>query len=147
VVNYSPLDATFAALADPTRRAILARLALGETSVSELAGPFSMSLPAVLKHVEALERAGLLEARKDGRVRRCRLEAAPLQEAAGWISRYRRFWVERLAALDRYLSDPTREEDDTWPHPKSTPRSPSAPPAASRRPGRTSSGPGRTRRR
>jgi DNA-binding transcriptional ArsR family regulator len=147
MVNQSILDATFAALADPTRRAILARLALGETSVSELAGPFSMSLPAVLKHVETLGRAGLVEARKEGRVRRCRLEAAPLLEAAEWISRYRRFWEERLGALDRYLRDTTHEEDDTWPHPKPAPRSPSGPRAASRRRGRRSSGPGRTRRR
>jgi DNA-binding transcriptional ArsR family regulator len=103
MVNQSGLDATFAALADPTRRAMLARLALGESSVSELASPFSMSLPAVLKHVDSLQRAGLLEARKDGRVRRCRIQAAPLQQAADWIGAYRRFWDGRLDALDRYL--------------------------------------------
>src|SRR6266540_1840753 len=107
MVNYqdvAALDATFAALADPTRRAILARLAQSESSVGELARPFAMSLPAVLKHVDVLARAGLLEAKKDGRVRRCRLDAAPLAEASAWIVRYRQFWENRLNALERYLN-------------------------------------------
>jgi DNA-binding transcriptional ArsR family regulator len=106
MVNYSePLDATFGALADGTRRAILARLALGETSVSELARPFAMSLPAVSKHLRVLEQAGLLARQKDGRVHRCHIEAAPMRAAAGWIARYREFWEEKLDALDRYLKE------------------------------------------
>jgi DNA-binding transcriptional ArsR family regulator len=104
------LDATFGALADRTRRAILARLALGESTVSELAAPFEMSLPAVLKHVSTLESAGLVVAHKDGRVRRCRLEAAPLVGAASWIDRYRQFWEERFDALDDYLRETGEEE-------------------------------------
>jgi DNA-binding transcriptional ArsR family regulator len=106
MVNYSePLDTTFAALADGTRRAILARLALGETSVTELARPFTMSLPAVSKHLSVLENAGLLTREKDGRVHRCQIEAAPMKAAAEWIARYRQFWEERLDALDRYLKE------------------------------------------
>src|SRR5262249_30287474 len=97
------LDATFAALADPTRRAILARLARGQTSVSELAAPFAMSLPAVSKHLSVLEGAGLLTRERDGRVRRCRLEPRPLQSAADWIASYRRFWEQQFDALARYL--------------------------------------------
>jgi len=112
MVNYSePLDATFGALADPTRRAILARLALGETSVTEIARPFSMSLPAVSKHLRVLEQAGLLTREKDGRVHRCQIAAAPMKAAADWIGRYRDFWEERFEALDRYLKEsegPTR---------------------------------------
>ena len=91
VKSAATLDATFAALADPTRRAILARLALGETSVGELATPFAMSLPAVSKHLGVLEGAGLLTRERDGRVRRCRLEPGPLHSAADWIAQYRRF--------------------------------------------------------
>jgi len=107
MVNYeAALDGTFAALADPTRRAILARLCEGETSVSDLAGPFVMSLPAVMKHVDCLQRAGLVEARKEGRVRRCCLQAAPLAEAADWIARYRRFWERRFDNLEAYLKEP-----------------------------------------
>jgi DNA-binding transcriptional ArsR family regulator len=106
MVKYSePLDATFGALADGTRRAILARLALGETSVTELARPFAMSLPAVSKHLRVLEHAGLLTREKDGRVHRCHIEAAPMKSAAAWIARYREFWEERLSALERYLKE------------------------------------------
>jgi DNA-binding transcriptional ArsR family regulator len=106
MVNYSePLDATFGALADGTRRAILARLALGETSVTELAQPFSMSLPAVSKHLRVLEQAGLLKRQKDGRVHRCHIQAAPMRAAADWIGRYREFWEERFDALERYLKE------------------------------------------
>src|SRR2546422_4578643 len=93
------LDKAFAALADPTRRAILARLALGETSVTELAEPFEMSLPAISKHLKVLERAGLVARGREAQWRPCRLEAGPLQDAAGWIEHYRRFWEERLDRL------------------------------------------------
>ena len=98
-----PLDATFAALADPTRRAILARLASGECAVTELAEPFRMSLPAVSKHLRVLERAGLISRRRDAQRRPCRLEPAPLQEAAAWAERTRALWQERLDRLDSYL--------------------------------------------
>ena len=97
------LDATFAALADPTRRAILARLALGETSVSELAEPFAISLPAVSKHLKVLERAGLITRGRDGQMRPCRIDVRALQEADAWLEEYRRLWEERLDQLDDYL--------------------------------------------
>ena len=97
------LSATFAALADPTRRAILARLATGETSVSELAQPFHMSLPAVTKHLNVLERAGLIARGRDAQWRPCRLQAAPLQEVSGWIEEYRQHWEQRLDRLDEFL--------------------------------------------
>ena len=97
------LSTTFAALADPTRRAILARLALGETSVTELAEPFEMSLPAVSKHLKVLERAGLIARSRDAQSRPCRLEARQLEEAANWIEEYRRFWEQSLDRLDDYL--------------------------------------------
>jgi DNA-binding transcriptional ArsR family regulator len=97
------LSATFAALADPTRRAILARLALGEASVGELAEPFEISLPAVSRHLKVLEQANLIAREKDAQWRRCRLEAAPLKQAADWVERYREFWEERFDALDALL--------------------------------------------
>jgi DNA-binding transcriptional ArsR family regulator len=97
------LDATFAALADPTRRAILARLALGETSVSELAKPFAISLPAVSKHLKVLERAGLITRGRDAQMRPCRIDARALQEADAWLEAYRRLWEDRLDRLDDYL--------------------------------------------
>lgn len=97
------LSATFAALADPTRRAILARLALGESSVSKLAEPFNMSLPAVSKHLKVLERAGLITRGRDAQMRPCRIEARALQEADAWLEEYRRLWEERLDRLDDYL--------------------------------------------
>ena len=97
------LSTTFAALADPTRRAILARLSLGETSVTELAEPFSMSMPAVSKHLKVLERAGLISRGREAQWRPCRLHAAPLQEAAGWLEEYRRFWSAHIDALERHL--------------------------------------------
>lgn len=97
------LSATFAALADPTRRAILARLAEGEASVTELADPFEMSLPAVSKHLKVLQRAGLIERGRHAQWRPCRLKAAPLKEAADWVADYRRFWEQRLDRLDTYL--------------------------------------------
>ena len=97
------LDRTFAALADPTRRAILARLALGEANVSELAAPFRMSLPAVSKHLKVLESAGLLLREKRGREYRCQLDPTPLQVGRAWLDEVRQFWDARLDALARYL--------------------------------------------
>jgi DNA-binding transcriptional ArsR family regulator len=99
-----PLDAVFSALADPTRRAIVVRLAEGEASVTELAEPFDVSLPAVTKHLAVLERAGLLEHQKRGRVRRCRLVAAPMRVADDWLSTYRVFWERRLDSLSDHLA-------------------------------------------
>jgi DNA-binding transcriptional ArsR family regulator len=97
------LNATFAALADPTRRAILARLASGERAVTELAEPFDMSLPAVSKHLKVLERAGLIARGREAQWRPCRLEAVPLQEASVWLAQYRSLWEQRLDRLDDYL--------------------------------------------
>jgi DNA-binding transcriptional ArsR family regulator len=97
------LSSTFAALADPTRRAILARLALGETSVTELAEPFEMSMPAISKHLKVLERAGLVARGREAQWRPCRLEAGPLKEVARWIEHYRRFWEQSFDRLDDYL--------------------------------------------
>ncbi len=119
MVKYSDsLNSTFGALADPTRRAILATLMLGEASISELAQPHRMSLPAVLKHVRVLEEAGLVSQRKTGRTRRCTLAAQPLREAEEWLSRYRRFWEQNFDALDRFLKqseDDSKEEGKKWP--------------------------------
>lgn len=99
------LSATFAALADPTRRAILARLTAGETSVTELAEPFDMSLPAISKHLKVLERAGLIARSRDAQLRPCRLDGKRLKEAAQWLERYRRFYEQSLDRLDDYLRD------------------------------------------
>jgi DNA-binding transcriptional ArsR family regulator len=99
------LSATFAALADPTRRAILARLSLGETSVSELAAPFEISLPAVSKHLKVLERAGLVARGREAQWRPCRIDAGPLREVADWVEHYRRFWEQSLDRLDEYLKE------------------------------------------
>jgi len=98
-----PLSSTFAALADPTRRAILARLSLGETSVTELAQPFQMTMPAVTKHLKVLERAGLITRGREAQWRPCKLDAAPLKDAASWVDQYRQFWEARLDRLDDYL--------------------------------------------
>jgi DNA-binding transcriptional ArsR family regulator len=104
VVKYSEhLDATFSALADPTRRAILTVLSGGQASVTELARPYRISLPAVMKHLRVLEDAGLVSQEKTGRVRRCRLAVQPLKQATEWLSYYRIFWENQLNALDRYL--------------------------------------------
>lgn len=97
------LDLTFRALSDSTRRAIIARLAEGDALVTELAEPFEMSLPAVSKHLGILENAGLISRQKDGRIRRCRLDAGPLERASEWIAFYRQFWESHLDSLDRYL--------------------------------------------
>jgi DNA-binding transcriptional ArsR family regulator len=108
MVNYQPdrLGGIFSALSDPTRRAVLARLSeQAELSVTTLAEPFAMSLPAVLKHLDVLEGAGLIERRKTGRTVSCRLNAAPMQEAQDWLARYARFWTTRLDALERYLAE------------------------------------------
>lgn len=100
-----PLTATFAALADPTRRAILTRLASGETSVTELAKPFKMTLPAISKHLKVLERAGLIQRSRDAQRRPCQLQAQPLRDVADWVEQYRKFWDERLDRLADYLRD------------------------------------------
>jgi DNA-binding transcriptional ArsR family regulator len=106
------LDATFSALADPTRRAILARLAQGEASVMELAQPFAMSQPAISKHLKVLERAGLISRGRDAQRRPCRLRAAPLRDIHAWIDRYREFWEASFDALDDVLGDMKREEEE-----------------------------------
>jgi DNA-binding transcriptional ArsR family regulator len=100
-----PLSATFAALADPTRRAILARLASGACSVTELAEPFDMSMPAVSKHLRVLERAGLIARGREAQWRPCRIEAGPLRNVAEWAERYRHIWEKRLDGLDDYLQE------------------------------------------
>jgi DNA-binding transcriptional ArsR family regulator len=99
------LSTTFAALADPTRRAILARLALGEATVSELAAPFDMSLPGVSKHLKVLQRAGLIEQGRQAQWRPCRLAPEPLREVAGWVEQYRRHWEESFERLSDYLRE------------------------------------------
>jgi DNA-binding transcriptional ArsR family regulator len=172
MVNHQPhrLDGIFAALSDPTRRAVLARLSEApELSVTALAAPFAMSLPAVLKHLEVLEVAGLIRRRKSGRTVSCRLNAAPLQEAQRWLRHYERFWAGRLDALARYLADEaphgasrTNPAAATSPTPNAEPQpcqqtlepptpraqnqvSPSG--ASSRRRRTAASAPGRTRKR
>jgi DNA-binding transcriptional ArsR family regulator len=104
------LSTTLSALADPTRRAILGRLALGETSVSELAEPFEMSLPAVSKHLKVLERAGLIARGRSAQWRPCRLQGGPLRDVAGWVEQYRRFWDASFDRLDDYLQELQRKE-------------------------------------
>jgi DNA-binding transcriptional ArsR family regulator len=104
------LSSTFAALSDPTRRAILARLALGETSVSKLAEPFAMSLPAVSKHLKVLERAGLITRGRDAQMRPCKIEVNALKEADDWLEEYRRLWEQRLDLLEDYLQTLQAEE-------------------------------------
>ncbi|MBI3798467.1 MAG: winged helix-turn-helix transcriptional regulator [Deltaproteobacteria bacterium] len=104
------LNTTFAALADPTRRAILARLATGEASVMELAEPFAMSLPAISKHLKVLERAGLIARGREAQWRPCRLEAGPLKDAADWIEDYRKFWEQSFERLDDYLRELQKKE-------------------------------------
>src|SRR3954469_5037784 len=105
------LDATFSALADPTRRAILARLASGEASVLDIAKPFDMSLPAVSKHLKVLERAGLIARGREAQWRPCRIEPAPLKEADDWLEEYRRLWEARLDRLDDYLKELQAKEN------------------------------------
>ncbi|MBN3950089.1 MAG: winged helix-turn-helix transcriptional regulator [Nostoc sp. NMS7] len=112
-MSNEQLSLTFAALADPTRRAILAHLAKGEASVSELAKPFKMSLPAISKHIKVLERAGLISRGREAQWRPCQIKAQPLKEAADWIEQYRQLWEQRLSRLDDYLQQlQTQEEQD-----------------------------------
>ena len=103
LTNSQRLDQTFGALADPTRRAIIGRLARGEATVGELARPFRVSRPAISQHLRVLERAGLVRRTRDGRVSRCRLDAHVMREAAAWVERYRVFWTDRLEALARHV--------------------------------------------
>ncbi|WP_186832251.1 ArsR/SmtB family transcription factor [Micromonospora endolithica] len=119
-VDSGMLDATFAALADPTRRAILARLAAGEATVTELAAPFPISQPAVSKHLRVLERAGLVTRGRDAQRRPCRLEAAPLREATAWLADYRDYWAESYQRLDALLDD-LRAAADAAPPPDDRP--------------------------
>jgi DNA-binding transcriptional ArsR family regulator len=117
-----PLSMTFQALADPTRRAILARLALGETSVSELAEPFEMSLPAVSKHLKVLENAGLITRSREAQWRPCKLEPIALKTVDDWLERYRRFWEERFDRLEDYLREiQAQEKTDKPEKPKKPP--------------------------
>jgi DNA-binding transcriptional ArsR family regulator len=104
------LSLTFAALADPTRRAMLARLALGESSVTELAAPFKMSLPAVSKHLKVLERCGLIARSRNAQWRPCRLEANPMKEAVDWLEHYRQFWEQSFDRLEVYLQELQKKE-------------------------------------
>jgi DNA-binding transcriptional ArsR family regulator len=112
-METDPLSTTFAALADPTRRAILARLVTGPTTVKELSQPFAMSGPAVSKHLRVLERAGLITRGREAQWRPCQLEATPLREVAAWAENYRRFWDESYARLDEYLQ---RLQEGEEPH-------------------------------
>jgi DNA-binding transcriptional ArsR family regulator len=122
MVNYNrSLDATFQALADPTRRALILALSRGQASVSDLARPHRMSLPAVMKHLRVLQKAGLVTQRKFGRTRRCRLAARPLKRAEAWISQYRGFWDSQFDALDRYLAQDKMEIQE-WPKNGSLPK-------------------------
>ena len=105
-----PLSATFSALADPTRRAILARLASGEISVTKLAEPFEMSMPAISKHLKVLERAGLIARSREAQWRPCRLEAGPLKDVSDWVEKYRQFWEESFDRLDAYLIELKKKE-------------------------------------
>ena len=147
MVKYADadLDAVFDALADPTRRGILESLSGGDLAVSELAAPHHMSLPGFMKHLRVLEDAGLIARAKEGRVVSCELSAAPMKAASTWMSRYEKFWTEKLDSLARYLYQ--QEELQTWNKPKSG-KSPSSPSSAATPPRRKSSGGrGPTRRR
>ena len=116
VTSSEQLNATFAALADPTRRAILARLASGETSVSELAEPFEMSMPAISKHLKVLQRAGLIERGREAQWRPCRLAARPLKDASDWLEHYRQFWEEAFDRLEDYLRELQKSESKKKEH-------------------------------
>ncbi len=109
-MSSDPLSQLFAALADPTRRAIMARLSKGEATVNELAKPFEISLPAVSKHLKVLEKAGLIERTREAQFRPCRLQAAPLRDAADWIDHYRQYWEESFDRLDAYLKTVTARQ-------------------------------------
>jgi DNA-binding transcriptional ArsR family regulator len=120
VTSARKLDRTFAALSDSTRRAILARLADGEATVGELARPFRVSRPAISKHLRVLERAGLVQRARDGRVSRCELDAEPMRDAAEWIERYAEFWGDRLDSLARYLERKPLDEGNPKPRKRGT---------------------------
>lgn len=111
-MSTDQLSVTFAALADPTRRAILAHLAKGEASVTELAKPFEMSLPAISKHLKVLERAGLIVRGREAQWRPCQIKAQPLKDAVDWIEQYRQFWEQRLDRLDDYLHELQTQEKE-----------------------------------
>jgi DNA-binding transcriptional ArsR family regulator len=144
MVNHQSgaLDAVFAALSDPIRRSILERLAEGEASVGDLAAPFQVTAPAISRHLRVLERAGLLDRRKKGRVHRCRLRPRPMTEAVEWIEQCRKYWEQQFNALERYLAETTPKENDSWPHPASAPRRRSNSSAPSKRRAKGSSKPG-----
>jgi DNA-binding transcriptional ArsR family regulator len=110
MTTADPISGVFAALADPTRRAILARLARGEATVNELAAPFPISMQAISKHLNVLERAGLIARTREAQWRRCRIEPAPLRDVAGWVGQYRRLWEERYDTLGGYLDDLQKEQ-------------------------------------
>jgi DNA-binding transcriptional ArsR family regulator len=145
MVKYykDPLDATFAALADPTRRAVLSDLQRGSRRVSELAARADMSLPGFMKHLRALEDAGLMHRQKTGRVVTCTLDAEPMKDAVSWLAKYEAFWRERLDALARFLYH--EEETKPWSKSSKNPRSPSSASSTSRR--KKSGVHGRTRKR
>jgi DNA-binding transcriptional ArsR family regulator len=130
------LDTVFAALADPTRRGVLETLSGGSVPVTELAAPHDMSLPGFMKHLRVLEDAGLIERTKEGRVVSCELSAAPMKAAAAWMSRYEKFWTDKLDSLARYLYQ--QEELQTWN--KTSPRNPRSPSAVTTRSRRKKSG-------
>ncbi|MFQ5899554.1 MAG: ArsR/SmtB family transcription factor [Candidatus Methylomirabilia bacterium] len=146
VNDYRALDSTFSALSDPTRRAILTRLARGEASVTALAEPFDISLPAISKHLRVLEGAGLLVRRKNGRIHRCRLVVGPMKSAAEWIARYRHFWEGQFDALAEYLSESEKRGKDLWPVRIAAPRLRSTSSGPSRHRGRKSSARGQIRK-
>jgi DNA-binding transcriptional ArsR family regulator len=141
MVNYSAgaLDATFGALSDATRRGILSRLAQGESSVSDLAAPYKMSLPAVSKHLRVLESAGLIARHKDGRVHRCRLNPAPMKSAAEWIEHYKQFWEDQFDSLAAYLEKQNEKEKEQWQAQSPAPKARSKSGACSPRRGKKSS--------
>ena len=147
MVKYSDeqLDSLFAALADRTRRKVLASLEAGSRPVTELASVHDMSLPGFMKHLRVLEQAGLLERTKEGRVVRCTLQPEPMKEAASWIAHYEKFWTDKLDSLARYLYQ--QEELQTWKKQDSAKNPPSASPATIRWPRRKSGGRGPTRKR
>jgi DNA-binding transcriptional ArsR family regulator len=122
-----PLSSTLAAIADPTRRAILGRLAQGEATVTELAEPFAMTMPAISKHLKVLERAGLIERSRAAQMRPCRIRAAPLKDAADWIDRYRRLWEERFDRLEGYLRELQAQRPVDAPRKQERPRKSDAP--------------------
>ncbi len=122
VKYYASLDTTFGALSDPTRRAILAMLMQGQVSITELAKPHEMSLPAVMKHLRVLEQAGLVSHKKTGRTRYCRLAAQPLKDAQEWLSHYRLFWERQFDALERFLKEAEEKENSKWQHRNRNPK-------------------------